>query len=161
MSPVHVLGIDPGLAATGYGLIGPEGQVLAGGTIRTAPGPIGARLELVAQGIEELLARHRVDEVSIEELFAGRNRSSVIGVAQSRGAVLLVLERAGKAVFEYKPAQIKAVLTGYGVADKSQMVRMLASQLQLPSGLDDHGVDALALALCHLRSRRLRRIVGI
>ncbi len=85
----------------------------------------------------------------------GRNATSAVGVAQARGAILAVLEECGVPVFEYKPSQVKLVLTGYGNADKAQISRMLSAQVKLPEGkLDDHAKDAIAIALCHARSRR-------
>jgi crossover junction endodeoxyribonuclease RuvC len=103
-----------------------------------------------------VLAGHAVAEVALEELFMGRNATSAIGVAQARGAILVTLAGAGLPVFEYKPAQVKSALTGYGMAGKAQMARMLALQVRAPGRLDDHAADALAIALCHARSRRLR-----
>jgi crossover junction endodeoxyribonuclease RuvC len=88
----------------------------------------------------------------------GRNATSAVGVAQARGAILNVLEESGVPVFEYKPSQVKVILTGYGNADKAQISRMLSAQVKLPEGkLDDHARDAIAIALCHSRSRRFAR----
>ncbi|MGH7862091.1 MAG: crossover junction endodeoxyribonuclease RuvC [Candidatus Dormibacteraceae bacterium] len=151
-----LLGIDPGLAATGYGVIEDGDRVVSCGTIRTQPGPTGPRLAAIASALEAIIAAHPPSEASIEELFAGRNTSSALAVAQARGVLLLLLERAQIPVYEYKPAQVKAILTGYGDAGKPQMARMLAAQLHVDQVLDDHAVDALAIALCHLRSRRQR-----
>ena len=84
--------------------------------------------------------------------------SYAVGVAQARGAILNVLEECGVPVFEYKPSQVKVILTGYGNADKSQIGRMLAAQVKMPEGkIDDHARDAIAIALCHARSRRFAR----
>ncbi len=88
----------------------------------------------------------------------GRNATSAIGVAQARGAILVVLEECGLPVFEYKPSQVKIILTGYGNADKDQIARMLAAQVKLPEGkLDEHARDAIAIAVCHARSRQFAR----
>jgi crossover junction endodeoxyribonuclease RuvC len=88
----------------------------------------------------------------------GRNATSAVGVAQARGAILNVLEECDVPVFEYKPSQVKVILTGYGNADKAQIGRMLAAQVKLPEGrLDDHARDAIAIALCHARSRKFSR----
>lgn len=88
----------------------------------------------------------------------GRNASSAIGVAQARGAILVVLEECGVPVYQYKPSQVKIVLTGYGNADKAQISRMLSAQVKMPEGrIDDHARDAVAIAICHARSRRLTR----
>jgi crossover junction endodeoxyribonuclease RuvC len=155
-----LLGVDPGLAATGWGVLEVGGAVLACGTVKTAPGPVGPRLLEIVRSLRALLDRHPVAEAALEELFMGRNRTSAIGVAEARGAILVELAAAGVPVHEYKPAQVKAALTGYGMADKAQIARMLALQTQVPSRLDEHAVDAVAIALCHARSRRLRRLVG-
>jgi crossover junction endodeoxyribonuclease RuvC len=149
-----ILGIDPGLASTGYGLLDRGAAVVGFGCIRTAPGPIGARLVRIVDELRTLLAAHPVGEAALEELFMGRNRSSVIGVAQARGAILATLEGAGVRTFEYKPAQVKSLITGYGAADKAQIARMVAAQLKVAPALDDHAADAVAIGLCHLRSHR-------
>lgn len=153
------LGIDPGLASTGWGVLDPAGAVVACGTIKTPPGPDGPRLATISAELERVLDAHLVAEAALEELFMGANRTSVIGVAQARGVVLLALERARVPVFEYKPAQVKAAITGYGAAGKAQIARMLASQ-GVRSRLDDHAADAVAIALCHSRARRLRILTG-
>ncbi len=155
-----LLGVDPGLAATGWGVLEADGTVLACGTVRTAPGPVGARLLQIVDALRTLLRQHPIQEAALEELFMGRNRTSVIGVAEARGVILVELAAAGVPVHEYKPAQVKAALTGYGMADKGQIARMLALQARVPSRLDQHAVDAVAIALCHARGRRLRRLVG-
>jgi crossover junction endodeoxyribonuclease RuvC len=108
--------------------------------------------------LRAVLAAHRVGEAALEELFMGRNTTSAIGVAQARGAILVTLTAAGVPVYEYKPSQVKASLTGYGMADKTQMARMLALQVRAAARLDEHSADALAIALCHSRSRRLRAL---
>jgi crossover junction endodeoxyribonuclease RuvC len=129
--------------------------VLGHGTIRTAPGPAGDRLLEIVSRIEALLATHSVREAALEELFMGRNRTSFLGVAQARGAVLLTLARRGVETREYKPSQVKSVVTGYGLAGKPQVGRMLAAQLGLTGDVDEHAADAIAIALCHTRSRKL------
>lgn len=152
---VAYLGIDPGLASTGWGVLDAAGQVVACGTIRTPPGPDGPRLVRIAAELERVLARHAVTEAALEEIFMGANRTSVIGVAQARGVIALTLERCGVPCFAYKPAQVKAAVTGYGAAGKAQIARMLALQ-GVRDKLDDHAADAIGLALCHSRARRLR-----
>src|SRR5205807_4357722 len=116
----------------------------------------GPRLLHIVSELRSVLGAHAVGEAALEELFMGRNATSVIGVAQARGAILVVLTGAGIPVFEYKPAQVKAALTGYGMADKAQMARMLALQVGLTGGADEHATDAIAIALCHARGRRLK-----
>ena len=150
-----IVGIDPGLAGTGFALLAEPYRVVASETVVTIPGREGPRLVAITQRLRELIAEHRPAEASLEELFMGRNATSAIGVAQARGAILAVLEECKVPVFQYKPAQVKIVLTGYGKADKQQIARMLAAQVKLPEGkLDEHARDAIAIAVCHARSRR-------
>jgi crossover junction endodeoxyribonuclease RuvC len=155
MSSGLVLGIDPGLASTGYGVLDQGSQVVGYGCIKTDPGPAGARLVRIVAELRALLGAHSIGEAALEELFMGRNRTSVIGVAQARGAILATLETAGVPAFEYKPAQVKSLITGYGLAGKDQIARMLSVQLRTVDRIDEHAADALAIALCHARSRRM------
>ena len=155
-----IVGIDPGLAGTGFAVLAEPNNVIACGTVVTIPGRDGARLLTITNHLRALLAEHLPAEASIEELFMGRNATSAVGVAQARGAILTVLEEAGVPVFEYKPSQVKVILTGYGNADKAQISRMLAAQVKMPeTRLDDHARDAIAIAVCHARSRRFTRAI--
>ena len=154
-----ILGIDPGLAGTGFALLSGSNLVLSCSTLTTGPGRDGVRLLAITKYLRELLAANPPTEASLEELFMGRNTSSAIGVAQARGAILMVLEECGVPVFEYKPSQVKMVLTGYGNADKAQIARMLGAQVKVPEGrVDAHAMDAIAIAVCHARSRRLTQV---
>ena len=154
LSPL-ILGVDPGLAGTGFALLSGSDRVVACNTFKTSPGPDGARLLAIANHLRTLIAEHPPAEASLEELFMGRNATSAIGVAQARGAILAVLEECNIPVYEYKPSQVKIVLTGYGKADKEQIARMLAAQVRVPGGrVDAHAMDAIAIAVCHARSRR-------
>jgi crossover junction endodeoxyribonuclease RuvC len=154
-----ILGIDPGLAGTGFALLSGSNLVLSCSTLVTSPGRDGARLLAITSHLRALLADRPPTEASLEELFMGRNATSAIGVAQARGAILAVLEECGIPVFEYKPSQVKMVLTGYGNADKAQIARMLGAQVKVPEGrVDAHAMDAIAIAVCHARSRRMTRV---
>jgi crossover junction endodeoxyribonuclease RuvC len=154
-----ILGIDPGLAGTGFALLSGSNLVLSCSTLVTSPGRDGVRLLAITRHLRELLAANPPTEASLEELFMGRNTSSAIGVAQARGAILAVLEECGVPVFEYKPSQVKMVLTGYGNADKAQIARMLGAQVKVPEGrVDAHAMDAIAIAVCHARSRKLAQV---
>jgi crossover junction endodeoxyribonuclease RuvC len=154
-----ILGIDPGLAGTGFALLSGSNLVLSCSTLVTRPGRDGVRLLAITRHLRELLAANPPTEASLEELFMGRNTSSAIGVAQARGAILAVLEECGVPVFEYKPSQVKMVLTGYGNADKAQIARMLGAQVKVPEGrVDAHAMDAIAIAVCHARSRKLAQV---
>jgi len=157
-APGLILGIDPGLAGTGFALFAEPNLVLSCSTVVTIPGRDGARLLAITNHLRAIITENPPAEASIEELFMGRNATSAVGVAQARGAILNVLEECGVPVFEYKPSQVKVILTGYGNADKTQIGRMLAAQVKMPEGkLDDHARDAIAIALCHARSRRFSR----
>src|SRR5258708_31452342 len=152
-----ILGIDPGVAGTGIALVSGPGTVVSCDSVVTKPGPDGPRLLVITRHLRALLAEKPPGEASLEELFMGRNATSAIGVAQARGAILAVLEECGIPVFEYKPSQVKIVLTGYGKADKQQIARMLAAQVKLPEGkLDVHALDAIAIAVCHARSPQFK-----
>ena len=151
-----ILGIDPGLASTGFALLAEPNLVLSCSTVVTRPGR--DRLLIITRHLRELLDSNPPAEASLEELFMGRNATSAVAVAQARGAILAVLEERGVPVFEYKPSQVKVILTGYGNADKAQIARMLAAQVKIPEGrLDEHARDAIAIAICHARSRRFTR----
>jgi crossover junction endodeoxyribonuclease RuvC len=156
-----ILGIDPGLAATGYAILRDPAEVIACGTVRTpSTATPGQRLLAIQRELEGVLDATPVAEAALEELFMGSNRTSAIGVAQARGVILALLEARGVPVSEYKPSQVKVTMTGYGMADKAQMARMLAVQLRnVPAG-SDHAVDAIAVALCHSRSRRVKAAAG-
>src|SRR5579872_7018833 len=146
MSPV--LGIDPGLASTGYAVLGDDSHVVVCGTIKTDPGwAPGARLIAIADAVERIASEHGLREAALEELFMGQNRTSFLGVAQARGVILATLERAAVTVSEYKPSLVKSVVTGYGAADKKQIARMLGAQVKLAEPADDHALDAVAIAL--------------
>src|SRR5258708_5237769 len=123
-----ILGIDPGLAGTGFALLAEPNIVLSCSTVVTIPGGAGARLLTTATHRRALLAEHPPAEASIEELFMGRNATSAVGVAQARGAILAVLEECGVPVFEYKPSQVKVILTGYGNADKRSEERRVGKE---------------------------------
>jgi crossover junction endodeoxyribonuclease RuvC len=154
-----VLGIDPGLAGTGFAFLLGSDRVVSCSTLVTNPGRDGARLLAITNHLRTLLADNPPAEASLEELFMGRNATSAIGVAQARGAILMVLEECGVPVFEYKPSQVKMVLTGYGNADKAQIARMLSAQVKVPEGrIDAHALDAIAIAVCHARSRRMSQV---
>lgn len=160
-----ILGIDPGLANTGWALLR-DGQVIVDwGTIRTPPGETAPRLVELVRALRDAIDPYPIREAALEELFMGRNATSAVAVAQARGAILAALGAEGVAIHEYTPAQVKVVLTGYGAAPKQQVMRMVAAQVQDPdasrpdrAAISDHAADAAAIAICHARSRRVRRL---
>ena len=154
---MRILGIDPGYGITGFGLIeGERGQfrLLRCGAITTPAGmDFSARLEIIYNDMTELLKVAQPDQVAIEELFFGQNVTTGIGVAQSRGVILLAIRQAGLEVSQYKPMQVKQAVVGYGNATKHQVMDMTKRILGLPQmPKPDDAADAIAIALCHARS---------
>jgi len=161
-----VLGIDPGTASTGYGVViethSGDFELLACGVIRTTPAqPMPLRLREIFLDIQNLIDEFEPHEVAIEELFFGRNVTNAISVGQARGAALLAAALYDRPVVEYTPAAIKQALTGYGNADKQQMQAMVRTLLELDEAPQpDDAADGVAIALCHLQTGRYRRAVG-
>jgi crossover junction endodeoxyribonuclease RuvC len=160
-----VLGIDPGTATTGYGLVretetGPA--LVAYGTIQTPAGaPMPDRLRTIYQELKELIALHGPDTAAVEKLFFQRNVSTAMSVGQARGVALLALAEAGVSVGEYTPRDVKLAVAGYGGADKPQMQQMVRAILNLPEvPRPDDAADALAVAICHLHSMRMKALTG-
>ncbi len=154
---MKILGIDPGYGITGFALIEAsrgQSQLVQCGAITTPAGmDFPARLEIIYNDMVQLLALCKPDAVSIEELFFGHNVTTAIGVAQSRGVILLAIQQAGVPVFSYKPMQVKQAVVGYGNATKHQVMEMTKRLLGLKtSPKPDDAADAVALALCHARS---------
>ena len=154
---MRILGIDPGYGITGFGLIEAQrgsSQLLRCGAITTPAGmDFSARLEIIYEDMRSLLEAAKPEAVAIEELFFGHNVTTAIGVAQSRGVILLAIRQAGIPVFQYKPMQVKQAVVGYGNATKHQVMDMTKRLLrleQLPK--PDDAADAIAIALCHARS---------
>lgn len=161
-----VLGIDPGTATTGYGVVGQDTRgnftLLACGVIRTQPGvEMHLRLKEIFQDIQGLIREFHPDEVAVEKLFFGKNVTNAISVGQARGAVLLAAALQDLPLAEYTPAEVKQAISGYGNADKRQMQEMVMRVLDLPSAPEpDDAADGVAIALCHLQSLTYRRLVG-
>ena len=154
---MRILGIDPGLATMGYGVIEAEGQkrkVVQFGTINTRAGsPTPQRLRSIFQGVNQLLDIYAPDDVAFEELFFSKNVTTGIAVAQARGAALAAVAARTDNVYEYTPMQIKQAITGYGGADKGQMQRMVKALLGMQEiARPDDAADALAVALTHALS---------
>ena len=154
---MKILGIDPGYGITGFGLIeGQRGQfqLLRCGAITTPAGmDFSARLEMIYEDMRRLLEVTKPEVVAIEELFFGQNVTTGIGVAQSRGVILLAIRQAGLEVYSYKPMQVKQAVVGYGNATKHQVMDMTKRLLRLQSApKPDDAADAVAIALCHGRA---------
>jgi crossover junction endodeoxyribonuclease RuvC len=160
-----VLGIDPGTATTGYGLVRETQTGLAlvtYGAILTPAGlPMPERLRMLYHELKKLIALHGPDSAAVEKLFFRRNVSTAITVGQARGVALLALAEAGVSVGEYTPPDVKQAVAGYGAADKpqiQQMVRALLNLNEIPR--PDDAADALAVAICHLHSMKLKALTG-
>ena len=154
---MRILGIDPGYGITGFGVIEANrgtSSLLRCGAITTPAGmAFPARLAIIYRDMQELLEVSKPDAVAIEELFFGQNVTTGIGVAQSRGVILLAIEQAGLPVYSYKPMQVKQAVVGYGNATKHQVQEMTKRLLNLPAmPKPDDAADAIAIALCHARS---------
>ena len=154
---MRILGIDPGYGITGFGIVDAQrGQyrLLRCGAITTPPNTdFSWRLEVIYNDMVQLLEMAKPDVVAIEELFFGQNVTTGIGVAQSRGVILLAIRQAGLEVFSYKPMQVKQSVVGYGNATKHQVQDMTRRLLHLDAmPKPDDAADAIAIALCHARS---------
>ena len=154
---MRILGIDPGYGIIGFGLVDAQRgqfQLLNCGAITTPAGmDFSARLEIIYEDMKKLLETTKPDVIAIEELFFGQNVTTGIGVAQSRGVILLAIRQAGLQVYSYKPAQVKQSVVGYGNATKHQVQDMTKRLLKLQAmPKPDDATDAIAIALCHARS---------
>ncbi len=154
---MRILGIDPGYGITGFALVEANrgnARLLHCGAITTSAGmDFSARLEIIYEDMRKLLEMAKPEAVAIEELFFGQNVTTGIGVAQSRGVILLAIRQAGLEVTSYKPMQVKQSVVGYGNATKHQvqdMTKRLLHLEKLPK--PDDAADAIAIALCHARS---------
>ena len=152
---VRVLGIDPGTANTGYGVVASDGGrlvALDGGVIETsAKLTPERRLATIHDRVAELLAEHEPDAVALEDLYFGANARSAFAVGQARGVVMLAAGQAGVPCAGYTPQQVKNAVCGSGRADKGQVARMVQALLALPElPTPDHASDALGVAICHV-----------
>ena len=158
---MRILGIDPGIATIGFGLVETNRasvHMLTYGAITTPAGlPLSKRLLQISMDMEELIRQTNPDVISIEELFFNNNITTGIAVAHGRGVILCAAEKCGIPLFEYTPSQVKLAVTGYGKAQKLQVMDMTRRLLKLKAvPRPDDAADALALALCHARSRTSR-----
>ncbi len=159
---MRILGIDPGFAIVGYGILDYEAnkfKVVEYGAITTeASQEMNSRFKSIHDDLDEVIKRTKPDFMSIEALFFNSNQKTAINVAQARGVLLLAALNNGVRIFEYTPLQVKQAITGYGRADKNQvqqMVKMLLNLKEVPK--PDDTADAIALAVCHAHSYNPRR----
>ena len=154
---MRILGIDPGIAIVGFGLIESERgsvRMLQYGAVTTEAGlPLATRLLQIENDMTALIAQLQPDEIAIEELFFSKNITTGIAVAHGRGVILCTAERLGVPIYEYTPMQVKQAVVGYGLAEKKQVMDMTRRLLHLKTvPKPDDAADALAIAICHARS---------
>jgi len=153
---VKILGIDPGIAIVGFGLIHADGgdlKALRYGAVNTpAHTRLSERLAMIHDDVRELIQTLKPDAIAVEELFFNTNITTGISVAHGRGVILLAGQESGVPMFEYTPLQVKQAITGYGRAEKKQMMQMVKILLKLDSvPKPDDAADALAIAITHAR----------
>ena len=159
-----VIGIDPGTAITGYGLVreqldGSLEMVAYGALLTPAKMPMPERLVKLHRELAQIVLLHRPESGAVEKLFFSRNVRTAISVGQGRGVALLSLAEAGLPVAEYTPMEIKQAIAGYGGADKNQVQQMVKALLDLDEiPKPDDAADALAVAICHLHSARMKSL---
>ena len=162
---MKVVGIDPGTAACGYGIVHRNGsrlQALGHGVWTTRPRVrIEQRLKTIFDGVVELIEAHRPDAVALEESYVGADARIALSIGQARGAVLVACAAVGVECAEYAPARVKQAVCGYGRAEKAQVQRMVRAILALDRDpTPNHASDALAVAICHALAPPLLRIAG-
>lgn len=163
---MRILGLDPGTATVGYGLIDlVDGQpvVVTYGVFSTSPedGGTARRLQIVYQKLNDLIEQYHPDAAAVEELFFGRNVTTAVKVGQARGVLLLALANAGISVAEYSPPKIKEAVSGYGKASKQQVQFMVKNILNLDEiPKPDDAADGLAVALTHYQNYRYESIIS-
>ncbi|HEX8054097.1 MAG TPA: crossover junction endodeoxyribonuclease RuvC [Thermoleophilaceae bacterium] len=162
---VVVLGIDPGAASTGYGVVVSSGGRMAaldGGVIETsADEPLERRLTRIHAQVCDLIAEHAPAAMAVEDIFFGQNVRTAFSVGQARGVVLLSAGMAGVPCYSYTPQAVKSAVCGSGRAEKGQVQRMVGALLSLPEPPEpDHAADALAVAICHANGVAMRTAVG-
>lgn len=149
---MRILGIDPGLRVTGYGVLEKHGNRLgyvASGVIRSGEGELPARIATLFAGIGEVLNAYTPEVAAVEKVFVNVNPQSTLLLGQARGAAIAALTHAGKPVFEYTALQVKQSVVGNGHADKQQVMHMVTRLLSLPGEPSADAADALACAICH------------
>ena len=162
---MKVLGIDPGTAACGYGIVHESDgrlRALCHGWWRSRSRErVELRLHRIFEGVGELIREHAPDAVALEESYVGADARIALSVGQARGAVLVAASSAGVACVEYAPASVKQAVCGYGRAEKEQVQRMVKAILGLPAlPTPNHAADALAVAICHALAPPLLKLVG-
>ncbi|MDO8621732.1 MAG: crossover junction endodeoxyribonuclease RuvC [bacterium] len=162
-----ILGLDPGTARLGYGIIESDGRhdrCVTYGVLTTPVGPLGPRLVVLRAGLQQLIATHHPNRIVVEQLFFSKNVKTAMAVGEARGVILLTCTESGVDTVEVSPQQVKQAVSGFGAADKGQVQRMIQALLHLPDiPQPDDAADALAIAWCGGRilndaTTRARRI---
>ena len=160
-----VLGVDPGIAITGWGVVSKDADdlhLVDYGTIDTSKNtPLPQRLQTIHRELGEIISQHRADAVAVEKLFFSKNVRTALTVGQARGVVLLAVAEGGVPLYEYTPLEVKQSVVGYGRATKDQvqqLVKLLLSLDFIPQ--PDDAADAIAVAICHIHSARLQAILA-
>lgn len=166
MEKLRILGIDPGIAIVGVGIVdklqNAYKPVYYDAVTTPAHTPLERRITDIFDKMTAIIDEYRPDAVSVEELFFNNNAKTAFAVGQARGVIVLAAARAGLPIYEYTPLQVKQALTGYGRADKRQIQQMMKIMLGLPEvPKPDDVADALAIAVCHGNSVRFSRVAGI
>ena len=159
---MKILGIDPGLRVTGFGVIEQTGGkllYLTSGCVRSGDGELAARLRVILDGLAQVIGEHRPDEVAIEKVFVNVNPQSTLLLGQARGTAICAAVIAGLPVAEYTALQVKQAVVGKGHAQKEQVQHMVRRLLALPGDPSPDAADALACAICHAHSGRLGNVL--
>jgi crossover junction endodeoxyribonuclease RuvC len=161
---MRVLGIDPGSRITGYGIVDQQGNRLVhvdnGAIFTDKAADFAGRLKRIFDGLTEVIAEYRPDEVAVENIFFSTNVQSALKLGQARGAAIVAAVHAGLPVAEYTALQVKQAVVGQGRAEKGQVQKMLMVLLGLPEIAQEDASDALAVAVCHINSRELLQKAG-
>lgn len=162
---MRALGIDPGTIASGYGVVEEEDSRLfpvdCGTVVVSQRLSISKRLQIMYVRFEEVIQRHKPDAIILESSFYAKNVLTTIRLGQIHGVLLLAAENAGVPIFEYTPLAVKMAVVGYGVAKKEQVGQMVGHLLNMKALPDSHhATDALAVAICHLHSYKMKELVG-
>ena len=161
---MRVLGIDPGTLTSGYGIVAEENHklfhVASGGISPSAKQPFPKRLKKIYEELEKIIAKYKPHAVVVEDLFVSKNIKAALKLGHARGVAILAAVNAGIPVFEYAPAEVKQAVVGSGKADKKQVQAMVKALLELPKAPHPaDAADALAAAICHVHSSRMREVL--
>ena len=160
---IRIIGIDPGSRRTGYGIVdmtGAKMNYVTSGIIRMPKGTLPERLQLIFDGLSQLIEEYNPQVMAIEDVFLARNPSAALKLGQARGAAILSGTNADLPVSEYSPRSIKLAVVGTGAADKKQVQMMVTSLLKLPGEPSEDAADGLAVAICHGHSMRTQNIMA-